>query len=138
MEELALYIREAVDKKQENVRRRRRRDALRLQLVRVMELIAEFDTFGTRYGFSVWRRSSATVSPAKYTFLTRFCSSYVLDRESQSLHPSFIEFIEGSRLFLECESEKDVQAVHEVKLHFGNFIRKMIKNFPCKLYYVFH
>lgn len=46
MEELVLYIREAVDRKQENMRRRRRRDALRLQLVRVLELIAEYGTFG--------------------------------------------------------------------------------------------
>lgn len=46
MEELVPYIREAVDKKQENMRRRRRRDALRLQLVRVLKLIAENGTFG--------------------------------------------------------------------------------------------
>lgn len=49
MEELVPYIREAVDRKQENMRRRRRRDALRLQLVRVLELIAEYGTFGIRY-----------------------------------------------------------------------------------------
>lgn len=49
MEELVIYIREAVDRKQENMRRRRRRDALRLQLVRVFELIAEYGTFGIRY-----------------------------------------------------------------------------------------
>lgn len=46
MEELVPYIREAIDRKQENMRRRRRRDALRLQLVRVLELIAEYGTFG--------------------------------------------------------------------------------------------
>uniref|UniRef100_A0A1A9ZKK7 Uncharacterized protein n=1 Tax=Glossina pallidipes TaxID=7398 RepID=A0A1A9ZKK7_GLOPL len=46
MEELVVYIREAVDRKQENMRRRRRRDALRLQLVRVLEKIAENGTFG--------------------------------------------------------------------------------------------
>lgn len=49
MEELVVYIREAIDKKQENMRRRRRRDALRLQLVRVLEKIAEKGTFGVRY-----------------------------------------------------------------------------------------
>lgn len=46
MEELVPYIREAVDRKQENRGRRRKRDALRLQLVRVLELIAEYGTFG--------------------------------------------------------------------------------------------
>lgn len=58
----------------------------------------------------------------------------MLDRDTQSLHPTFIEYIDGARLFLECESEKDVQAIQEIKLHFGNFIRKMIKSFPCKYF----
>lgn len=62
MEELVPYIREAVDKKQENMRRRRRRDALRLQLVRVLKLIAENRTFGE--------------------------SSSVLERDT--LHPTFV------------------------------------------------
>lgn len=50
MDELVIYIREAVDRKQENMRRRRRRDALRLQLVKVLEKIAENRTFAVRYG----------------------------------------------------------------------------------------
>lgn len=62
MEELVPYIREAVDKKQENMRRRRRRDALRLQLVKVLKLIAENGTFGE--------------------------SSCVLERDT--LHPTFV------------------------------------------------
>lgn len=49
MEELVPYIKEAIDKKQENMRRRRRRDTLRAQLARVFELIAEQGTFGIRY-----------------------------------------------------------------------------------------
>lgn len=49
MDELVIYIREAVDRKQENMRRRRRRDALRLQLVKVLEKIAENRTFAVRY-----------------------------------------------------------------------------------------
>jgi hypothetical protein len=52
MEELVPYVREAVDRKQENMRRRRRRDALRLQLVKVFELVAEHGTFGIRQVFS--------------------------------------------------------------------------------------
>lgn len=48
MEELVLYIREALDRKQGNVRRQRRRDALRLQLVRIFQLMAERGTFGLK------------------------------------------------------------------------------------------
>lgn len=106
MEELVVYIREAVDRKQENVRRRRRRDALRLQLVRVLELIAEYGTFGD--------------------------SQCVLDRDSHSLHPTFVEYMDGARLYLESEPDKTSHAVREITLHFCNFVRKMIKSFSCK------
>jgi hypothetical protein len=103
MDELVVYIREAVDRKQENMRRRRRRDALRLQLVRVLELIAENGTFGV--------------------------SSCVLERDSSSLHPTFVEYMEGARLYLEAETDKENSSMREVKTHFCDFIRKMIKNF---------
>ncbi|XP_014611009.1 PREDICTED: protein furry isoform X4 [Polistes canadensis] len=106
MEELVPYIREAVDRKQENMRRRRRRDALRLQLVRVLELIAEYGTFG--------------ICPA------------VLDRETQSLHPTFVEYIDGARIYLENETDKEAPAVRDIKLHFCNFIRKMIESFSLE------
>ncbi|XP_058065820.1 protein furry [Anopheles bellator] len=107
MEELVAYIREAIDRKQENMRRRRRRDALRLQLVRVLEKIAENGTFG--------------ISP------------FVLDRETMSLHPTFIEYIDGARLYLESETDKDSGSMRDVKTHFCDFIRKMIKNFSLEL-----
>ncbi len=42
--QLVPYIRDAIDRKQENMRRRRRRDALRLQLVKVFDLIAKEGT----------------------------------------------------------------------------------------------
>ncbi|XP_055840446.1 protein furry isoform X2 [Episyrphus balteatus] len=106
MEELVVFIREAVDRKQENMRRRRRRDALRLQLVRVLEKIAENGTFGV--------------------------STCVLERDTMSLHPTFVEYIEGARLYLESETDKDNTSIREVKAHFCNFIRKMIKNFSLE------
>lgn len=109
MEELVIYIREAVDRKQENMRRKRRRDALRLQLVKVLEKIAENGTFGV--------------------------STCVLERESMSLHPTFVEYMEGARLYLEAEIDKDNVSIREVKIHFCDFIRKMIKNFSRK--YIF-
>lgn len=108
MDELSVYIREAVDRKQENVRRRRRRDALRLQLIKAFELIAEYGTFGS--------------SPA--------C---VLDKDTHSLHPSFVEYMDGARLYLESEPDKNSGGVREITLHFCNFVTKMIKSFSCKL-----
>lgn len=107
MEELVVYIREAVDRKQENMRRRRRRDALRLQLVKVLKQIAENGTFGV--------------------------SHCVLERDSMSLHPTFVDYMEGARLYLEAEVDKDNTSMREVKIHFCDFIRIMIKNFSRKL-----
>nr|CAD7427510.1 unnamed protein product [Timema monikensis] len=106
MEELVLCIREAVDRKQENMRRRRRRDVLRLHLVRVLELVAEYGTFG--------------ISPC------------VLDRDTQSLHSTFVEYMDGARLYLESEADKEAPAVRDIKLHFCNFIRKMVKSFSLE------
>lgn len=101
-----VYIREAVDKKQENVRRRRRRDALRLQLMRLFENIAENGTFG--------------ISPC------------VIDKDSQSLNSVLVEFIDGVRYYLENEPDKNSSSVRDLTLSSCYFIRKMIKNFSCK------
>ncbi|XP_037037722.1 protein furry isoform X7 [Bradysia coprophila] len=106
MDELVIYIREAVDRKQENMRRRRRRDALRLQLVKVLENIAANCTFGI--------------------------SSCVIERETMALHPILCEYIEGARLYLETETDKDNTSIREVKKHFCDFIRIMIKSFSLE------
>lgn len=55
-----IYIREAVDRKQENMRRRKRKDALRLQLVKVFEKIAEHGTYGVRYALLINSRKVAS------------------------------------------------------------------------------
>lgn len=102
-----IYLREATDKKQENVRRRRRRDALRLHLVRALEYIASNDTFHV--------------------------SSAIYDKEGQSLlHPGVVEFIEGVRFYLENEPDKSSSGVRDLTLHFAYFVKKLIKSFSCK------
>ena len=108
MDELVLYVREAVDRKQENVRRRRRRDALRLHLVRVFHLIAEYGTFGANH-----------------------C---LIDRYTQSLHQTFVEYIDGTRISLEMEIDKNSSNVHDIALHFCHFIRKMVKCFSGEFF----
>lgn len=49
-----------------------------------------------------------------------------------SLHPTFVEYIEGARLYLETETDKDNASIREVKIHFCDFIRIMIKSFSRK------
>ncbi|RWS16502.1 protein furry-like protein [Dinothrombium tinctorium] len=106
LEELMQYIREAIDRKQENMRRRKRRELLRVQLGRLLELIAEKGTFGL--------------------------SSAALDRDAGSLSNTFIEYIDGIRLYLETENDKDSPTVFDIKVHFCGFVSKLLKHFPVE------
>lgn len=143
MDELVVYIREAVDRKQENVRRRRRRDALRLQLVKVLENMAANCTFGIRWVLQFFWRVCLLIRVKHHCFfivfkiisfflLQFFHSSCVIERETMSLHPTFVEYIEGARLYLETETDKENTSIREVKKHFCDFIRIMIKSFSRK------
>lgn len=59
-----------------------------------------------------------------------FFSSFVLDRDTCSLHPTIEEYVDGARICLELESEKD--SLREIKLYFCRFVMKMIKSFERK------
>lgn len=61
-----------------------------------------------------------------------FGSPCVIERDTMSLHPTFVEYMDGARLYLEMETDKENTSIREVKIHFCDFIRKMIKNFSCK------
>ncbi|RWS23768.1 protein furry-like protein, partial [Leptotrombidium deliense] len=106
LEELTSCIREAIDRKQENMRRRKRRELLRVQLGRLLELIAEKGTFGV--------------------------SSAALDRDAGTLSNTLVEYIDGMRLYLESENDKDAPSVMDMKLHFSGFVSKLIRNFPVE------
>ncbi|XP_069364966.1 protein furry isoform X2 [Maniola hyperantus] len=105
-EELVPLLREAVDRKQENMRRRRRRDALRLHLNKMLLFIAQRKTFAT--------------------------SSYAL--EGGGLHSSIAEYLDGVRQCLEVEGEKDAPAAREQRLTFADFVTELIKSFPLEMY----
>ncbi|KAJ7393114.1 hypothetical protein OS493_008413 [Desmophyllum pertusum] len=99
IEELHFLLREALDRRAESVRRRRKRDVLRAYLVRIFELNAEHGCF----------RDSA--------------SELVME---DGLCATFIEYIDGTRSYLESESEKDMPAIMQLRLHFAHFLYKMI------------
>jgi hypothetical protein len=132
MQELIPMIKEAIDKKTENMRRRRRRDALRLQLVKLLEIIAEEETFSR--------------------------AAQVTDVNSGCLAQPFTDYIDGARQYLESEAggdntgniKENVPSVREIKIHFASFIRHLIKSFSleqrkdllkkdlkCNLFYLF-
>ena len=107
MEELVPYIREAFDRKQENLRRRKRREMLRIQIGRLLKLISD--------------RNILSISPC------------VIDRDAGTLSNTFIEYIDGARLYLESETDKDSNSlVLDIKRSFCSFIFRLIKSFPIE------
>ncbi|KAL5012719.1 hypothetical protein ScPMuIL_011270 [Solemya velum] len=106
VDELLPFLKEAIDRRQENIRRRKRRDTLRVQLAHLFELMAKNKAFA---------QSEAGV----------------VDRDEGCLSKTFVEYIDGARLYLEGESDRDL---HEIRLHFSGFIWHLISNTPleCK------
>lgn len=83
LEELVPYFREANDRKQENVRRRKRRELLRLQIGRLFKFISERKIFA--------------LCPV------------VLDRDN-SFSNILVEYIDGVRLYFESENDKETNS----------------------------
>ena len=98
------YVKEAIDRKPENRNRKRRRDALRLQLVKVFEIAAKQGTFSRAVG--------------------------VIDDKTDSLASLFTDYIDGIRQFLEPDTDKDIPILKDIKIHFLGFIRHLIASFP--------
>ena len=98
------YMKEMVDRKPEYKTRKRRRDALRLQLVKVFEIAAKQGTFSRAVG--------------------------VIDDKTDSLTALFIDCIDGVRQFLEMETDKDIPIFKDIKIHFLGFIKHLIASFP--------
>jgi hypothetical protein len=60
-------------------------------------------------------------------------SASVLDKDQQSLHPSFVEYIDGARVYLELDTEKDAPAMKDIKTHFCGFVSSLISSFSREL-----
>ncbi|XP_068703466.1 protein furry homolog-like isoform X2 [Montipora foliosa] len=107
LDELQFLLREGLDRRAESVRRKRKRDVLRAYLVRIFELNAEHGCFSDS------------------------ASELVTE---DGLSPIFVEYIEGTRCYLESESEKDMPAMMQQRLHFAHFLYKMISSVPVSLH----
>ena len=106
VEELVPYLKEAIERKQENIKRRRKKDTIRVQLAHVFELIASQKTFAL--------------------------SDFVIEKGKNSLNKTFVEYIDGARQYLESESDKDLPILQDIRLHFSRFIRQLISNTPME------
>ncbi|CAB1324141.1 unnamed protein product [Coregonus sp. 'balchen'] len=105
IEELNPIIKEALERRPENMKRRRRRDILRVQLVRIFELLADAGVI------------SQTVSGG-------------LDGESHSLNSILLEYVDLTRQLLEAENDKDSDTLKDIRCHFSALVANIIQNVP--------
>uniref|UniRef100_A0A1A8VFK9 Furry homolog-like n=1 Tax=Nothobranchius furzeri TaxID=105023 RepID=A0A1A8VFK9_NOTFU len=105
MEELNPIIKEALERRPENMKRRRRRDVLRVQLVRIFELLAD----------------AGVISQI---------ASGGLDGESHSLNSTLLEYVDLTRQLLEAENDKDSDTLKDIRCHFSALVANIIQNVP--------
>ncbi|KAG5849714.1 hypothetical protein ANANG_G00074660 [Anguilla anguilla] len=105
IEELNPIIKEALERRPENMKRRRRRDVLRVQLVRIFELLADAGVI------------SQTASGG-------------LDGETHSLNPTLLEYVDLTRQLLEAENDKDSDTLKDIRCHFSALVANIIQNVP--------
>uniref|UniRef100_A0A7N8XSY3 Furry homolog, like n=1 Tax=Mastacembelus armatus TaxID=205130 RepID=A0A7N8XSY3_9TELE len=102
IEELNPIIKEALERRPENMKRRRRRDILRVQLVRIFELLADAGVI----------------------------TSGGLDGESHSLNGTLLEYVDLTRQLLEAENDKDSDTLKDIRCHFSALVANIIQNVP--------
>ncbi|XP_056895276.1 protein furry homolog-like isoform X4 [Takifugu flavidus] len=105
IEELNPIIKEALDRRPENMKRRRRRDVLRVQLVRIFELLAD----------------AGVISQI---------ASGGLDGESHSLNSTLLEYVDLTRQLLEAENDKDSDTLKDIRCHFSALVANIIQTVP--------
>ncbi|XP_024114738.1 protein furry homolog-like isoform X7 [Oryzias melastigma] len=105
IEELNPIIKEALERRPENMKRRRRRDILRVQLVRIFELLADAGVI------------SHTVSGGL---------------ENNSLNSVLLEYVDLTRQLLEAENDKDSDTLKDIRCHFSALVANIIQNVSVK------
>jgi hypothetical protein len=123
-EELASYLKEACDRKQENVRRRKRKDNLRLQVLRILELIADEKTFG----------KMANILSHSHTPSTQGHHHHLSDGSGSGgaiLPLPLQEFFESCKGWLETETDRD--GGFEMRLNFCKTLHYLLDSFDLDM-----
>ncbi|UJR37705.1 hypothetical protein I4U23_030400, partial [Adineta vaga] len=104
LEDLTVHIKDAMEVKQEKVRRMKKRDCMRLRLIRIFELLADRDVF-------------------------RYC--YFNETEiKRSSYQIYHEYLQGGLSYLDLENEKDSDLATQIRQYFARFIYKFINQIP--------
>ncbi|KAK3531900.1 hypothetical protein QTP70_034408 [Hemibagrus guttatus] len=105
IEELHPLMKEALEKRPENKKRRERRDLLRLQLLRIFELLAD----------------SGVISDS---------TNGALERDTLALGALFLEYVDLTRMLLEAENDKDVEILRDIRAHFSSMVANLVQCVP--------
>uniref|UniRef100_A0A665WGD4 Furry homolog b (Drosophila) n=1 Tax=Echeneis naucrates TaxID=173247 RepID=A0A665WGD4_ECHNA len=105
VEELHPLMKEALERRPENKKRRERRDLLRLQLLRIFELLA----------------NAGVISDS---------TNGALERDSLALGALFLEYVDLTRMLLEAENEKELDVLKDIRAHFSGMIANLIQCVP--------
>uniref|UniRef100_A0A8C2I2F9 Furry homolog b (Drosophila) n=2 Tax=Cyprinus carpio TaxID=7962 RepID=A0A8C2I2F9_CYPCA len=105
VEELHPLMKEALERRPENKKRRERRDLLRLQLLRIFELLAD----------------SGVISDS---------TNGALERDSLALGALFLEYVDLTRMLLEAENDKELDILKDMRAHFSGMVANLIQCVP--------
>uniref|UniRef100_A0A8C5DX59 Protein furry homolog n=1 Tax=Gouania willdenowi TaxID=441366 RepID=A0A8C5DX59_GOUWI len=105
VEELHPLMKEALERRPENKKRRERRDLLRLQLLRIFELLA----------------NARVISDS---------TNGALERDSLALGALFLEYVDLTRMLLEAENEKELDVLKDIRAHFSGMVANLIQCVP--------
>ncbi|XP_072301955.1 protein furry homolog isoform X1 [Eucyclogobius newberryi] len=105
VEELHPLMKEALERRPENKKRRERRDLLRLQLLRIFELLA----------------NAGVISDS---------TNGALERDSLALGALFLEYVDLTRMLLEAENEKEQEVLKDIRAHFSGMVANLIQCVP--------
>uniref|UniRef100_A0A7N8XD26 Furry homolog b (Drosophila) n=1 Tax=Mastacembelus armatus TaxID=205130 RepID=A0A7N8XD26_9TELE len=114
VEELHPLMKEALERRPENKKRRERRDLLRLQLLRIFELLA----------------NAGVISDS---------TNGALERDSLALGALFLEYVDLTRMLLEAENEKELDILKDIRTHFSGMVANLIQCVPdSKIKFTLH
>uniref|UniRef100_A0A674A692 FRY microtubule binding protein n=1 Tax=Salmo trutta TaxID=8032 RepID=A0A674A692_SALTR len=88
-----------------NKKRRERRDLLRLQLLRIFELLAD----------------SGVISDS---------TNGALERDTLALGALFLEYVDLTRMLLEAENDKELEILKDIRAHFSAMVANLIQCVP--------
>uniref|UniRef100_A0A8C7KZW7 FRY microtubule binding protein n=1 Tax=Oncorhynchus kisutch TaxID=8019 RepID=A0A8C7KZW7_ONCKI len=101
----ALVFRYHIHTDAHNKKRRERRDLLRLQLLRIFELLAD----------------AGVISDS---------TNGALERDSLALGALFLEYVDLTRMLLEAENDKELDVLKDIRAHFSGMVANLIQCVP--------